>query len=79
MIDEAKRARLIDLLRELSFERRRVVLASGRESDFEELALTDFGNGGEPEAIERRAYCLALRIEDGGLRSYENASVHGEL
>ncbi|HEY3668743.1 MAG TPA: orotate phosphoribosyltransferase [Polyangiaceae bacterium] len=34
MIDETKRARLIDLLRELSFERRRVVLASGRESDF---------------------------------------------
>jgi orotate phosphoribosyltransferase len=34
MIDESKRARLIDLLRELSFERRRVVLASGRESDF---------------------------------------------
>jgi orotate phosphoribosyltransferase len=34
MIDKTKRARLIDLLRELSFERRRVVLASGRESDF---------------------------------------------
>ena len=34
MIDEAKRARLIELLRELSFERRRVLLASGRESDF---------------------------------------------
>jgi orotate phosphoribosyltransferase len=28
------RARLLDLLRALSFERRRVVLASGRESDF---------------------------------------------
>jgi orotate phosphoribosyltransferase len=28
------RARLLDLLRTLSFERRRVVLASGRESDF---------------------------------------------
>jgi orotate phosphoribosyltransferase len=34
MIDEAKRARLIELLRELSFERRPVRLASGRESDF---------------------------------------------
>jgi len=34
MLDPKKRARLIDLLRELSFERRRVTLASGRESDF---------------------------------------------
>jgi orotate phosphoribosyltransferase len=34
MLDPTKRARLIDLLRELSFERRRVMLASGRESDF---------------------------------------------
>src|SRR4051812_41346555 len=34
MIDSKGRARLIDLLRELSFERRKVVLASGRESDF---------------------------------------------
>jgi orotate phosphoribosyltransferase len=34
MIDPTKRARLIELLRELSFERRRVILASGRESDF---------------------------------------------
>jgi orotate phosphoribosyltransferase len=31
---EADRARLLELLRALSFERRRVVLASGRESDF---------------------------------------------
>ncbi len=31
---EADRRRLLELLRELSFERRRVVLASGRESDF---------------------------------------------
>jgi orotate phosphoribosyltransferase len=29
-----RRARLVDLLRERSFERKRVVLASGRESDF---------------------------------------------
>lgn len=34
MIDEAKRQRLIALLRERSFERRKVTLASGRESDF---------------------------------------------
>ena len=34
MIDEQKRQRLIELLRELSFERKKVVLASGRESDF---------------------------------------------
>jgi orotate phosphoribosyltransferase len=34
MIDQTGRARLIDLLRELSFERRKVILASGRESDF---------------------------------------------
>jgi orotate phosphoribosyltransferase len=30
----ADRARLLDLLRQLSFERRKVVLASGKESDF---------------------------------------------
>ena len=34
MTDQAKRARLIQLLTERSFERRRVTLASGRESDF---------------------------------------------
>ena len=34
MIDSKGRARLLDLLRELSFERRKVILASGRESDF---------------------------------------------
>lgn len=34
MIDPTARARLIDLLRQLSFERRKVTLASGRESDF---------------------------------------------
>lgn len=33
-VDAAKRARLIELLGRLSFERRKVVLASGRESDF---------------------------------------------
>lgn len=34
MINSKLRARLIDLLRQLSFERRKVILASGRESDF---------------------------------------------
>ncbi len=34
MIDQAKRQRLIALLTERSFERRKVILASGRESDF---------------------------------------------
>lgn len=34
MIDPAKRARLLTLLRERSFEKKRVVLASGKESDF---------------------------------------------
>jgi orotate phosphoribosyltransferase len=34
VIDAGKRARLIQLLTERSFERRKVILASGRESDF---------------------------------------------
>ena len=34
MSDDADRTRLLELLRTLSFERRKVVLASGRESDF---------------------------------------------
>ncbi len=34
MIDEKRRQRLIELLRERSFARKRVILASGRESDF---------------------------------------------
>jgi orotate phosphoribosyltransferase len=33
-LDAAKRARLVDLLREKSFERRKITLASGRESNF---------------------------------------------
>jgi orotate phosphoribosyltransferase len=33
-MDEKKRARLIDLLRQRSFERKKVILASGKESDF---------------------------------------------
>src|ERR1035438_1366654 len=55
------------------------LLARGaaRERDLEELALTDFGDRSEPEAVERRADRLALRVEDGGLRSDEYASFHG--
>ena len=34
MVDAAKRKRLLELLTERSFERKRVILASGRESDF---------------------------------------------
>jgi orotate phosphoribosyltransferase len=33
-VSEADRTRLLELLRALSFERRKVILASGRESDF---------------------------------------------
>jgi orotate phosphoribosyltransferase len=33
-MDESKRRRLIELLRERSFERKKVILASGKESDF---------------------------------------------
>lgn len=33
-MDESKRQRLVALLRERSFERKKVILASGRESDF---------------------------------------------
>ena len=34
MIDPEKRRRLVELLRERSFQRKKVILASGRESDF---------------------------------------------
>jgi orotate phosphoribosyltransferase len=34
VIDAGKRARLVELLTERSFQRKRVILASGRESDF---------------------------------------------
>lgn len=48
MIDAVRRARLVELLRERSFERRRVILASGRESDFfidcKQTALTAEGH-----------------------------------
>src|SRR4051794_7755431 len=57
------------------------LLASGAwgERNFEKLALAYLGDGGEPEAIEGRAHRLTLRIQHGGLRSYEYASFHGEL
>jgi len=48
VIDAVRRARLVELLRERSFERRRVILASGRESDFfidcKQTALTAEGH-----------------------------------
>jgi len=48
LIDPVRRARLVELLRERSFERRRVILASGRESDFfidcKQTALTAEGH-----------------------------------
>jgi len=48
VIDAVRRARLVEMLRERSFERRRVILASGRESDFfidcKQTALTAEGH-----------------------------------
>jgi len=48
VIDAVRRARLVELLRERSFERRRVLLASGRESAFfidcKQTALTAEGH-----------------------------------
>ena len=48
MIDPVRRARLVALLRDLSFERKKVILASGRESDFfidcKQTALTAEGH-----------------------------------
>lgn len=47
-MDQKKRNRLVELLTELSFERKRVILASGRESDFfvdcKQVALTAEGH-----------------------------------
>src|ERR1035441_8835338 len=60
-----------------TWELRIRVLSWELDLDLEELALTDFGDGGEPEAVERRADRLALRVEDGGLGSYEYACFHG--
>src|SRR3954463_8576940 len=75
MLDPTKRARLIDLLRELSFERRRVTLASGRESDFfidcKQTILTAEGHAlvGELmfEALDGLPTCQAVAgVELGG-------------
>ena len=70
-----RRARLVDLLRERSFERRRVILASGRESDFfidcKQAALTAEGHAliGEVmlDALEGLPHCDAVGgVELGG-------------
>ncbi|HTN50873.1 MAG TPA: orotate phosphoribosyltransferase [Anaeromyxobacter sp.] len=60
---EADRARLLELLRALSFERRKVVLASGRESDFyvdcKRTALTAEGHA----LVGRLLFDRVRRIE----------------
>jgi orotate phosphoribosyltransferase len=70
-----RRARLIALLRERSFERKKVVLASGKESDFfidcKQTVLTAEGHAlvGELmfEALERLPACRAVAgVELGG-------------
>jgi hypothetical protein len=49
-----------------------------RQRDLEELALADVGDPGVPEAVQRRADRLTLRVEYGGFQRYENASFHGK-
>lgn len=75
MIDRAKRERLVALLRERSFERKRVILASGRESDFfidcKQAVLTAEGHAlvGELmlEALAELPQCDAVGgVELGG-------------
>src|SRR3954471_1036100 len=75
MIDPDKRARLIELLRQLSFERKRVTLASGKESDFfidcKQTVLTAEGHAlvGELlfEALDALPPCDAIAgVELGG-------------
>jgi orotate phosphoribosyltransferase len=70
-----KRARLVELLRERSFERRKVILASGRESDFfidcKQTALTAEGHAliGELmlDALSELPECQAVGgVELGG-------------
>src|ERR1700749_1327228 len=72
---EAARARLFELLRRRSFERKRVVLASGRESDFfidcKQAVLTAEGHAlvGELmfEALDGLPRCEAVAgVELGG-------------
>jgi orotate phosphoribosyltransferase len=69
------RARLLDLLRERSFERKKVLLASGRESDFfidcKQAVLTAEGHAlvGEVmlDAVARWPGCVAVAgVELGG-------------
>ncbi len=73
---EDARARLLELLRSLSFQRRRVTLASGRESDFfidcKQTLLTAEGHAlagelglGALESLPLRAECVA-GVELGG-------------
>jgi orotate phosphoribosyltransferase len=68
----ADRARLLELLRELSFERRKVVLASGRESDFyidcKRTALTAEGHVLVGRCLFDRVRRLTPRVRGvGGL------------
>jgi orotate phosphoribosyltransferase len=74
-VNETKRERLIELLRTLSFQRKRVVLASGRESDFfidcKQTALTAEGHAliGELmfDALSELGGCEAVAgVELGG-------------
>ena len=74
-MDDKKRARLIELLRERSFERKKVILASGKESDFfidcKQTILTAEGHAlvGELmfEALARLPACEAVAgVELGG-------------
>jgi len=74
-MDPVRRARFIDLARERSFERKRVVLASGRESDFfidcKQTILTAEGHAlsGELlfEALSELPECDAVAgVELGG-------------
>src|SRR5690348_4249481 len=74
-MDQTKRSRLVELLRERSFERKKVILASGRESDFfidcKQTILTAEGHAlvGELmfEALRDLPACQAVAgVELGG-------------
>ena len=58
------RARLLELLTELSFQRRKVVLSSGRESDF---ASGPYGTA--KTAIIGYVHGLAMQLADRGVRA----------
>lgn len=75
MTSTPRRERLLELMRERSFERKRVILASGRESDFfvdcKQTALTAEGHAlvGELmyEALDQLPPCEAIAgVELGG-------------